>query len=99
MLTYRPIDSLYDDLSAIHDSPDRLGKAGARTALQTGTTQRDTPEMPLHPQAKAFLEQLESEGAPPFYEMTVLEARAFESGLEEIQGDPEEVTAPAGPPG
>jgi acetyl esterase/lipase len=48
--------------------------------------------MPLHPQAEAFLKQLAEEQAPEFNEMTVLEARAFEAGLEEIQGDPQEVT-------
>ena len=47
--------------------------------------------MPLHPQAEAFLKQLQDEGTPAFYEMSVLEARAFEAGLEEIQGDVQEV--------
>lgn len=48
--------------------------------------------MPLNPQAEAFLKQLQDEEVPAFYEMTVLEARAFEAGLEEIQGDVQEVT-------
>ncbi len=49
--------------------------------------------MPLHPQAEAFLKQLEEEAVPDFSEMSVLEARAFEAGFDEMQGELQEVAS------
>lgn len=47
--------------------------------------------MPLHPQAEAFLGQIEEQGLPPLHEMTVLEMRALTESFAELQGDAVEV--------
>jgi cation diffusion facilitator CzcD-associated flavoprotein CzcO/acetyl esterase/lipase len=49
--------------------------------------------MPVHPQAKAYLEQLEEEGGGPEYEkMTIAEVRALDDDFDGIQGERQDVT-------
>lgn len=47
--------------------------------------------MPVHPEVQQLLTALAEQGAPPFEEMTVPQAREATTAFEGLQGDPEDV--------
>ena len=49
--------------------------------------------MPLHPQAKQFLTDLEAQGLPPLETMAILEARATDANFGDVQGDLQDVSS------
>src|SRR3954465_11902656 len=85
-------------------TPAAPGGGGVRERRGRRTSPRERRAMPLHPQCRALLDEMEAAGVRPFEELSVPEARGAAGGVLPPAGDPPAVPAGAGrylpgPPG